>query len=443
LGIVLGMAISVLLARGLGRAGVGILTLAMLLPGMISMFISFGLTSAGVYFLGRGEYSLRDVFHAQLAVVFVQVAVGLAIGVGLILGLRQALFPDVPGALLWLSLGMIPLLMARGALVSLFQGLREFATYNVVLLVTQVVQLLAVAILIWGLHSGPGGAILASMAAEGATVLLCFLLLWRRCGFSFRDLFHPHRLPYLRQGVRYGLKLYLVQVFNFFNKKADRFLLNSFLAADQVGIYKIGCTIAERLWLLPRTMSAILMPHIASLQHLDGEQRRRELTPIVARHVFWFSLSCGAVVFVLARPLILLLYGLPFANAARVLQVIMPGVVFGVMGVILRSDIVGRGRPGLNALTCGVALAVNLGANIYLIPRYAMAGAAFASTLSYSVDSALSLGIYWRLSGIPPWRILLPQPKIDLPIWRMFAGKVTARVRKSNCSLRYGTYKDR
>jgi O-antigen/teichoic acid export membrane protein len=430
MGIVIGMTISVLLARGLGREGVGVITLAMLLPGMISTFLSLGIPTAGVFFLGRGEYPLRDIFHAQLAAVLVQATVGVALGFGVILGLRQILFSDVPVRLLCLALGMIPLILIRGTLVALFQGLREFAVYNLAFLVTQVVQLLVVVVLIWGLRWGPPGALVASMAAEGATVILCLMLLVRRCGFSLRDLFHPRHLPYLRQGLRYGFLSHLVQIFGFFNQRSDRFLLNSFLAAEQVGIYKIGCTIAERLRLLPRTMSAILMPHIASLRHLDGEARRRELTPIIARHVFWLSLGCGTVMFVLARPLILLLYGVPFANAARVLQVVMPGVVFGVLGVILHSDIAGRGRPGLNALICGIAMVVNIGANVYLIPRYAMTGAAFAATLSCSVDSLLTIGMYWWLAGVPPWRILLPQPQIDLPIWRMLAGKAAARIRR-------------
>ncbi len=428
LGIVVGMAISVLLARGLGREGVGVLTLALLLPGMVGTFLAFGLSSAGVYYLGRGDYSLHEILHAQLGAVLLQATAGILVGAAIILFLRQVLFPDVPGELLWLSLAVIPLNMGRGTLLALFQGLREFALYNLAFLLTQGVQLAAVVGLVWGLRLGLRGALFASMAAEGATLVFCLVLLGRRVGLSPRELFHPRRLPYLRQGYRYGLKSYLSQVFTFFNQKSDRFLLNSFLAPSQVGIYKIGCTIAERLWLLPRTMSGILMPHIASLQQLDGEQRRRELTPIIARHVLWASLAAGAIVFILAQPLILLLYGPPFANAARVLQVIMPGVVLGALSVILRSDIAGRGRPGLNALTCGVAVAVNLVANVILIPRYAMTGAALASTLSYSVDSVLIAGVYWRLSGTPPWRLVLPQPAIDLPVWRMLAGKAAARV---------------
>ena len=75
-------------------------------------------------------------------------------------------------------------------------------------------------------------------------------------------------------------------------------------------------------------------------------------------------------------------------------------------------------------------MAVNIGANVYLIPRYAMTGAAFAATLGYAVGSAISIGAYWRLSGVPPWRVLLPQPKVDLPLWRMFAGKAAARIRR-------------
>jgi len=65
-----------------------------------------------------------------------------------------------------------------------------------------------------------------------------------------------------------------------------------------------------------------------------------------------------------------------------------------------------------------VTVATNVILNILWIPRYGIAGAAWASMCSYNTGSILQLFLYTRLSGNSWTKILLPQ-RGDLALyWR-------------------------
>ena len=52
-----------------------------------------------------------------------------------------------------------------------------------------------------------------------------------------------------------------------------------------------------------------------------------------------------------------------------------------------------------------IALLVNIGANLVLIPRLAIVGAALASTIAYSLHGIMTLGVYAHI--VHWWRVFL------------------------------------
>ena len=66
--ILLGLAISILLARGLGKENRGIFALALLLPNMLYTFMRLGIGAATVYYVGRGdERELAAVIRGKIS----------------------------------------------------------------------------------------------------------------------------------------------------------------------------------------------------------------------------------------------------------------------------------------------------------------------------------------------------------------------------------------
>jgi len=94
-----------------------------------------------------------------------------------------------------------------------------------------------------------------------------------------------------------------------------------------------------------------------------------------------------------------LLYSSAFLPAVRPLQILLPGIVALSVGRVLANDVAGRGRVMLNNYAGLVTVATNVILNILWIPKYGIAGAALASTGSYTLAFFTQLFLYARLSG--------------------------------------------
>jgi O-antigen/teichoic acid export membrane protein len=151
-----------------------------------------------------------------------------------------------------------------------------------------------------------------------------------------------------------------------------------------------------------------MLPRIAAMD--DAEAQRKQLTPLIARHVLWFNLIAGGLVALLASPVILFLYSAEFGSAAGALRILLPGVILMSISKILANDIAGRGHPEVNSRQSTVAFIINLVANLLLIPRMGINGAALATAISYSSLMLLNLFVYCRLAAVRWQEVILPQP---------------------------------
>ena len=99
------------------------------------------------------------------------------------------------------------------------------------------------------------------------------------------------------------------------------------------------------------------------------------------------------------KDVILLLYGSEFLPSVRPLWILLPGIVSLSVYKVLGNEIAGRGKPVINSIALGVSLVVNFFLNWLLIPRWGISGAAFASTVSYTVTAVMTLVVFTKMSG--------------------------------------------
>ena len=117
--------------------------------------------------------------------------------------------------------------------------------------------------------------------------------------------------------------------------------------------------------------------------------------------------------FIFGPRLVRFVYGSAFADAGVALRLILPGIVAYSVVAVLSRYIVGRGRPGTGTLILMAGLAINIGANLVLIPAHGIRGAAAASSISYIVTAALTLVVFHRLSD-RGWRETLVIRRSDI-----------------------------
>ncbi len=416
--IILGMAISILLARALGKEDRGIYTLVILLPQMLISFLNLGIGPATAFYVSRKDIEFHRAVRENIGLTF-WISLGtILIGLVTVFLFGSLLFPEVPRNYLLLALLAIPMSLLISYLVSIFQGIQDFRLFNLIGMVIQLVMVILVAIFVWWLAKGVLGAIWAYLASNFiGTVLL--LVIIRKQTF-------PHKLfslkldrNYIHDVLNYGLKAHFSNVITFLSYRADNFLLNFLSGAIPVGIYSVSVGLGEQLWIPSNAIASVIMPRITSLT--DDEDQRRQITPMTARFVLWFSLLMAIIVWLVAQWGIVLLYGNEYRPSATALRALLPGIVMFNTARIVANDLAGRGKPEINLYTSAFALVVNIIANLILVPTLGAVGASLSSSISYSLMTVILILIYTRIAQVS-W--------IDILVLNRKAGKTS-----KNCCL--------
>ena len=408
----LNTAVSIILARLLGPEGKGIYTLATLLPMLIVTFANLGIGPATVYYVAQRRYPRQKILGNNIMFALVIGTLGVLGGLIVTLFFRQSIFPGVVQTYLLIALALIPGNLLFTYLQHILLGAQRFKEYNLVTIFRALFFLAFIVIGLWGLRAGVGGAIVAGALAWLLTDVILFVWAKRIAGgISFKL-----NLAYLKRASIYGLQAHLGNILAFLNYRIDMFLVNGFLNPAEVGFYSIGVSLAEKLWLISQTASIVLFPRAAGE---TDEQRRKEFTPLVARTVLWGTALGALALALVSHWIVLLLYSEAFLPSVRPLQILLVGIVALSVARVLASDIAGRGRPILNTYVSVAALGTNVILNLIWIPRYGITGAAWASTVSYSLTLVTRLYLYCRLSGNPWTKVLLPQRGDWVLYWRM------------------------
>lgn len=405
LGIVIGLSLSILLARSLGPTGNGQYAMGILLPSIFATFLSLGISPANVYFIASKKVSLFSAFKANILLWLVLSVLGILLSVLVIETKSNALFPGVPLSFLWLGILAFPLLILGDFLGSLFQGLQEFKKYSFVSAVFPTMTLLFAILLVGILKFGVFGALLSFILGNLFGLFITLIFLKPSVQGSSEKYGNNELKKYIKECLGYGWKAHLSNILTFVNYRADIFFVNLFLTPDATGIYVLAVSIAEKLWILSRSVSMVVLPRLSELN--EDEEKRKQLTPLITRWVLLVS-SIGTLIFaLLASPLINLLYGVEFHSAVGALLFLLPGILIGNMSKILSNDIAARGKPELNFYVSVLVVFVNVVCNIILIPLLGIKGAAIATTIAYGVDTIAKLGLYSYLSKIPWWRTIV------------------------------------
>jgi O-antigen/teichoic acid export membrane protein len=164
------------------------------------------------------------------------------------------------------------------------------------------------------------------------------------------------------------------------------------------------------MWLVSKVVSTVLLPRLAELH--GEEQTRLQLTPLITRLVFCFTLLAAVIIALLASPIISL-WSMSAENAAlakAALIWLLPGIVMGSATRIVAYDFSARGKPEYNSYLAIVVVFINVACNVILIPRVGMIGGAISTTIAYTANTLATLYLYRRFSDLASWKLLVMQP---------------------------------
>jgi stage V sporulation protein B len=403
--VLLGFIASVVLARGLGPSGKGAYDIALASSAILSLLLGLSL-SAGITYTVARRVAFARVLLPRFALIAGVQGLSAIAALTLVLAtpLRDVVLPPELGQAAILPIGLLVGFVGLSSLArAALMGLQRVVSANardVAGRIVTVTLLLAAATIITGSSHQPAAIAMlwATVAGTAAGAALQIRGVIRATEPSTQRIV-------LRPALGYALPAHLGNVVQFLNYRLDQYLVVFFVGTAELGTYALAVTLGQLVWLLSNAGAQVLLPRVASEEGLVAQG-------VIAARVTRVSVALGllaAVALALcAGPLIPLIYGASFAPAFAPLLLLLPGIVaFGAVNV-LASYVAGRGRPGLNTGVAMLGLLVTLGFDVALIPRFGGAGAAIASSISYSVSTVATVAIATRLGGLTVRELLVP-----------------------------------
>ena len=395
----------VYLARALGAEALGLYALGMTIVGFVGVFNSLGLPTAAVRFVAayaakgnpeklasflRGSVTLLSALN--LAFAFVVLLAGPWIASRFYHSPRLDRY-------LW----AFAVIMAVGGL-NLFlgqvmAGYRDVARRTIITSFIGTPANIMIAVALISLGFGLTGYLVAQVISSLLILCLFIALVWKLTPGSAQK---KSTLYFEREVVTFSMAAYGMATLQFVLAQADMVVLGHYLEASLVGIYAIAMALVGVVPVVLDSVNQIFSPIISELHAAENRMLLQQLYSTLTKWILilTFPLALSMIVFAGG---FMSIFGAGFRSGAAVL-------VIGVIGQIVNCAV---GSVGFLLLMSGnqtellrieaVNAALLVGLNVFLVPRFGIAGAAVAATLTAATTNLWALKSVRRLLKIFPY----------------------------------------
>lgn len=387
---VIGIGTSVVTARALGPHDRGLFQLLVLLPVTLGNFAKLGIPQASVYFMRRKAAPASDVASNALWTALVM---GTAMAVGCWFArdwIQARLLKDAPLEVLPPILALVPLVLLQTYFLGIAQAQERFREYNIQQVVPNVLLLVGMSIVLYVFHLGLWGAVMTHVAITAFMAVWLALRIHRVAPLRLRL-----DWSLAREMLGFGGKSYVQTLAATQHQRLDQYLVGYFLEPGQVGLYAVAVNMTNVLTRVWESTGTVLFPRLAGAD----DRTAHAATARVARHTVFLTIVGALGILAVGPVSIWLLYGPKFHGAIAPMLWLLPGLVMMALYQILTRNFTSRGKQEINILAAVLALALNIGLNVFLIPRWGIAGAAISHDLSYSVAAVVLMVAFVRESG--------------------------------------------
>jgi O-antigen/teichoic acid export membrane protein len=394
-----------ILAHVLGPQARGIMA-AVLAPLFVASFVaSLAIPDATVYVIaGLGTPIRRAANMATLMLIplgaVASVAIWLAAPI-LMHGTPEAI-PTLR-AVVWVLPFLMIALMQRGAimgnrnyrLASLERSTAAFGRLGLIIGFALVGVLTATT------------AVWANIAPNLAAMALLFVIIRRVKSTSSGG--PSGRVLFKKMGA-YALKGWGGVSANLVNWRLDQAFLPALTHATQLGYYAIAVSLAE----IPSMMIG------ATKNVVFSEASHRKDPRIAARStrtVILISIIIDLAVAILAKPIIVILFGHSFLPAVSMARILLLGNVPWIAEVVLAAGLLSSGRPGLRSSGQIVSAAITVVGLILLVPVLGAIGAAWVSLAAYTINFIITLVMFHHVTKIRYVDSVIPRKADAVWVW--------------------------
>jgi len=167
--------------------------------------------------------------------------------------------------------------------------------------------------------------------------------------------------------------------------RIDQVMLKNFIDEEAVGLYAAAARLSEAFYFLPVVVTSSLYPAIVNAKKKDNDLYYARLQSLYNLMV-WCALFIVIPIVFLNDFIINLLYGQDYAPAGEVLALHAWTGIFVFLGVARGGWVITENLQRYSSLYLSCGMIANVVLNVFLIPKYGIMGAAFATLVSQGVS---------------------------------------------------------
>ena len=222
----------------------------------------------------------------------------------------------------------------------------------------------------------------------------------------------PFSLAILKQSAPFALLVLLMASYN----RIDPVLLQRLLPDGdyQAGIYASAFRLLDALTMIAYLFSVPLLPIYSRLVKKEAQDPNEiaETTKSMFSLVWVFSITAAITLSTLATPLMDLLYTEHTETSAQAFRILIYGIIPISFTYVFGTLLTANGSLKQLNIFAALSLLINIGCNLWLIPRYAATGSAWASLIAQSFMALTQMVaafriFHFRISFDYIWRLFL------------------------------------
>ncbi len=369
---------TLVLAHGLGQDGFGVYSFVGAYIFFFSFLVDLGMERVVTRELSQGRYRLGHLLGNAILLKLGLCAV--VVPAAMVVASLLTVSPEVRLCILLAALGL-PLsldLLFR----SYFQSQYEVKLIYLVTLPSSVLFLVLVSLCVhWSLSVR--AVFSAALFNAVLTLVLLLSIAVPRTRLDLRP--DPALLKMLlRDGAEVGLFVLLFML----AWRIDQILLFQLRGGVEVGRYAVGVRLSEALSLIPETLMLTVFPVLAS-SHNSAPERFIQTYRLSFKYLSAIILPIALLLTLTRYELVVAVFGEQYRDSALPLAILGWGMFFAYTGAVYLNLFIIEHLQRVMVLVSAVAVAVNIGANLLLIPSYGATGTAIAVVMGNVVGFAL------------------------------------------------------
>ena len=389
----LGLVGSTILARWLGPNQRGVFAAIIFAPTILQYFVSFGFSSAAVYFTAQPNSDKNLIWSNLILIGSIQSILGFLLGWFIVeLYLQKYLVGSIHLGHLYLL--TVPMGLFGMYATYMLQGSSHFKVTNSLKCIVPIGYCIGIVWLKFQQTLSIENLVYLQLIIQFSYLIIALSFLYKilLTHFLFKIEYN-----FIRQMLTYSVKIWFGDVSQLVNSRIDQFLIGVFLSSRDLGIYTVAISVAGFTGIFANAVRTIILPSVAGRESF--QEKINETLKFFKK--YWMFSIFFHIIFAVSLPIIIpLIFGNAYSESIIICQILVIGSFFVNAKNVLSGGVLGMGFPEILSCVEAFGMILSISISILLIRIHGLIGISIAISLASSCQF-LGLVILTNKKGIP------------------------------------------